>query len=145
MNVRPAYVVSLIGSVALAGSGFMPWLRLGDVGLPGVPDPAGFFVLGAGLLGAALSSAGLFSKRDTRQILVLAGLAGLTTLIVVWRSGPVTVAERAQARADAIAIVDNVPAPAVPVVGTGYGLFVGLAGAALIAAAGLTRLRDERL
>ena len=38
-------ILSLIGSIALAASAFLPWLRLGNVGLPGIPDPAGFFVL----------------------------------------------------------------------------------------------------
>lgn len=142
--MRPLYVVSLIGSLVLAASGFLPWLRVGGVGLAGIPDPAGFFVLGAGVLGVVLSAMGLVTRRDTRQVLVLAGLAGLTTLVVVWRSGPLTVAERAQARAEAIAIVDNVPAEAVPPVRTGFGLFVGLAGAAMIATAGLTSLRDDR-
>lgn len=136
------YLVSLAGSAALAASGFLPWLRIGEVGLTGVPDPAGFFVVAVGLSGVLLSALGLWSRRDPRQLLVLAGLAGLTTLAVVWRSGPLTIAERAQARAEAIAIVDNVSAPAVPPVGAAFGLFVGIAGAALTAVAGLSLLRE---
>jgi hypothetical protein len=142
--VRAVYLVSLVGSAALAASAFLPWLRIGEVGLTGVPDPAGFFIVGVGVLGVLLSALGLWSRRDPRQVLVLAGLAGLTTLAVVWRSGPLTIAERAQARSEAIAIVDNVAPPAVPPVGVGFGLFVGLLGAGAIAAAGLTVLRETR-
>ena len=65
------------------------------------------------------------------------GLAGLTTLVVVWYSGAATIADRAQARAEAVAIVDNVPVGPVPAVHTATGLILGLAGAASAAAVGL--------
>src|SRR6187397_2170956 len=97
-------------------SAFLPWLRIGEVGLPGIPDPAGYFVLGLGALGALLSVVGLASGRNTQHGLVLVGLAGLTTLVVVWYSGAATIADRAQARAEAVAIVDNVPVSPVPAV-----------------------------
>jgi hypothetical protein len=143
--VRALYVVSLIGSLALVGSGFLPWLRVGNVGLTGVPDPAGLFIVAVGAVGVLLSLLGVSSRRDPRQLLVLAGLAGLTTLTVVWRTGPLTVAERAQARADAIAIVDNLPPQVAPAVEPAFGLFVGLTGALAVAVAGLTVLRDARI
>jgi hypothetical protein len=142
--VRALYLVSLIGSLALAASGFLPWLRIGDLGLVGVPDPAGLFVVAIGGFGVLLSVLGIASGRDWRQLLVLAGLAGLTTLTVVWRTGPLTVAERAQARADAIAIVDNLPPQTAPPVRPAFGLFVGLTGALAVAASGLTVLRQPR-
>jgi hypothetical protein len=141
--VRGVYRVSLVGSAAMAVSAFLPWLRVGDVSLAGIPDPAGFFVVAVGVLGVVLSAAGLLSRRDPRYLLVLAGLAGVTTLGVVWRSGPATVAERAQARAEAISIVDNVPLQQVPPVRTGTGLFVGLAGAIAVTGVGLTGLRES--
>ena len=131
-------LLPLVGSVALTASALLPWLRLGDVGLAGVPDPAGYFVLVLGVVGVCLSVIRILTRRDTGQWLMLVGLAALTTLVVVWRTGPQTVADRAQAHAEAVAIVDNVPAPPVPVVGIGYGLMLGLAGAATIAVAGLT-------
>lgn len=140
-TVRGPYRVSLLGSVVLAGAAFLPWFHVGEVGLPGVPDPAGYFVAALGITGAALSLVGLRSSRDTRPGLVLAGLAALTTLAVAWQVGPATIADRAQARADAVALVDGVPAEPVPPVGTSVGLFAGMAGAALVAAAGMTGVR----
>ncbi|HUR32661.1 MAG TPA: hypothetical protein VM032_02630 [Vicinamibacterales bacterium] len=135
--MRRAFVWSLVGCSVLAGAAFLPWLRLGEVGLAGVPDPAGFFVLGLGVLGLLLSAAGLWSGRDTRPGLVLVGLAGLTTLAVVWLNGPATIADRAQARAEAVALVDNVAVESVPPVRIGAGLVLGLAGAATVAAVAL--------
>ena len=134
-------ILSLIGSIAVAASAFLPWLRLGDVGLPGIPDPAGFFVLALGIFGLLLSGVAAFTRRDVRPWLVLVGLAGLTTLIVVWRTGPSTIADRALSRAEAVSIVDGVPIQPVPPVRVGSGVFVGLAGAALIVAAGVRRAR----
>jgi len=131
------YAVSLAGCAVLGASAFLPWLRLGEVGLPGIPDPVGFFVLGLGVLGVLLSIVGVVSRRNTRQGLVLVGLAGLTTLAVVWFNGAATIADRAQARAEALAIVDNVPVLPVPAVRTAFGLILGLAGAASVAAVGL--------
>ena len=131
-------ILSLIGSIALAASAFLPWFRLEDVGLAGIPDPAGFFVLGLGLFGVILSLIRVFLRRDTRQWLALVGLAGLTTLVVVWQTGPRTIEDRAQAHAEAVAIVDNVTAQPVPAVGVGYGLLLGLAGAAVVTVTGFT-------
>jgi hypothetical protein len=138
MQTRRPYIVSLLGCVALAAAAFLPWLRLGDVGLAGIPDPAGYFVLGLGGLGCLLSGVGIVSRRNMRQALVLVGLAGLTTLTVVWLRGPATIADRAQARAEAVALVDNVSLQPVPTVRIGVGLILGLTASLAIAAVGLT-------
>jgi hypothetical protein len=142
--VRRAYALSLAGGTALALSAFLPWLRLGDVGLAGIPDPAGFFVLGLGLLGIVLSVVGLRGRRETRQMLVLVGIAALTTLVVVWRTGPATITERAQVRAEAVALVDNVPAVPVPPAAVGIGLLMGLVSATAITVVGLTGVWTDR-
>ena len=141
MQLRRPYAVALIGSVALAAAAFLPWLRLGEVRLPGIPDPAGFFVLGLGVLGSLLSGVGIITRRNTRQALVLVGLAGLTTLVVVWLRGPATIADRAQARAEAIALVDNVAIQPVPTVRIGTGLLLGIAASSIVAAVGLIGAR----
>ncbi|MEQ1727980.1 MAG: hypothetical protein ABL982_06325 [Vicinamibacterales bacterium] len=140
-NLRDPYALALLGSVVVTGAAFMPWFHVGAVGLPGVPDPAGSFVAAMGLTGVGLSAVGLRTKRDTRQGLVLAGLATITTLVVAWQVGPATIASRAQARAEAVALVDNVNVEPVPPVGVSAGLFGGMAGAAVVAAAGVTGLR----
>jgi hypothetical protein len=134
--MRP-YLLSLAGCVVLGAAAFLPWLRLGAVGLPGVPDPAGFFVLALGGIGTALSLLGLLGRRETRTALFLVGLAGLTTLAAVWLTGPALVAERAELRAQAVALVDNVAPTPPPPVTIGVGLVLGAAGAALTAAVGL--------
>lgn len=138
--------MSLAGCAALAGGAFLPWLTIGPVGLPGIPDPAGFFVLAIGLLGALASGVGLRGRSDTRSWLMLAGLAGLTTLLVVWATGPRTIADRAQARAEALSLVDNVPLQPVPPVRPGVGLMLGLVGAAAVTGIGIAgvvrRTRD---
>jgi len=134
--VRPFYV-SMAGSVVLAASVFLPWLRIGSVPLAGVSDPAGFFVLGLGVFGVLLSAAGIFMRRNMRQGLMLVGLAGLTTLAVIWRTGPSTIADRAQARAEAVALVDKVAVQPPPRVAIGPGLLVGLAASAVVASVGL--------
>ncbi|MEQ1910288.1 MAG: hypothetical protein ABMA15_15785 [Vicinamibacterales bacterium] len=136
-------ILSLIGSIALTASAFLPWLRLGDVGLPGIPDPAGFFVLALGIVSLLLSGVGAFTRRDVRPWFVLLGLAGLTTLAVVWRTGPATIADRALSRAEAVSIVDGVPIQPVPPVRVGSGLLVGLVGAMMIAAAGVSGPRTN--
>jgi hypothetical protein len=134
---RRPLLLSLIASGLVSGSAFFPWLRIGNIGLAGVPDPAGFFVLGLGLLGLVLSAIGMLTPRDTRQGLVLIGLGALTTLLVVWQTGPATVSDRALARAQAVALVDNVPVEPVPPVTVGAGLILGLLGAASVAGVGL--------
>ncbi len=141
VNARQPYALALLGSVVVTGAAFLPWFHVGVVGLPGVPDPAGYFVAAMGLTGAGLSVVGLRTRRDTRQGLVLAGLATLTTLVVAWQVGPATIASRAQARAEAMALVDNVRVDPVPPVGASVGLFGGMLGAAAVAAAGLTGVR----
>lgn len=141
--MRRPYILALIASGALAAAAFLPWLRLGEIGLPGIPDPAGFFVLGLSGVGLLLSLAGILTRRHTRHVLVLVGLAGLTTLVVVWVTGPSTIADRAQARAEALALVDNVAVQPVPPVRIGAGLVLGLAASAAIAAVGLTGVRSR--
>ncbi len=140
-EARNPYGLALLGSVVVTGAAFMPWFHVGVVGLAGIPDPAGYFVAAMGVTGVGLAVVGLRTRRDTRQGLVLAGLAAITTLAVAWQVGPATIASRAQARAEAVALVDNLSVEPVPPVGASVGLFGGMAGAAAMAAAGLTRLR----
>ena len=112
----------------------LPWFRLGDVGLAGVPDPAGFFVLARRPGCRALVDA---TVRQTRHTPMADAHRPRRTDCpdrgVAHR--PVTIADRAQAHA-AIALVDNVPMTPVPAVHLGIGL-LGLVSSAAVLAAGL--------
>jgi len=135
--MRSAFSLGLLASAVLLVSAFLPWLHLGDVGLAGVPDPAGYFVAVTGAVGLLLSGVGLTARRDTRQLLGLAGLAGVTTLLAVWLTGPATVASRALAHAEALALVDHVAMQPPPPVRVGVGLLVGLAASAGLVVVGV--------
>ncbi len=142
--MRGAYLVSLIGSAALAASAFLPWLWLGDVRFAGVPDPAGYFVAAAGVVGVVLAALGVSGRRDTGQGLFLTGLAGATTLVLVWLTGPSTIGERAEMHAQAVAMVDNVALQAPPPVTIGVGLIAGIVAAAVTMAAALAGVGRPR-
>ena len=136
--MRPSHLLALAASTVLAVSVFLPWMRVGDAGLAGVPDPSGLFVLVTGVAGLGIAAFGLVRGRDVRPWVMLAGLAALTTLVVVWRTGPATLADRAQARAEALAIVDGVAVQPPPAVRVGPGLVLGLVASATVFGAGLT-------
>lgn len=135
----------MIGSATLAGSAFLPWLWLDDVRIAGVPDPAGFFVTAVGAVGFVLALFGLVRRRNTGQLLFLAGLAGVTTLAIVWINGPATVSERAEIHAQAVALVDNVALQPPPPVTVGIGLSIGVAAAIVTMVAGLAVAARQRL
>jgi hypothetical protein len=144
---RPRFAVhdalALIGGAALATSPFLPWVRIGSVLMKGIPDPAALFVLALGLAALVVSVVSAISRRRAPYALLLIGLAALTTLAVVWRTGPAAVALRAQARAEAVALVDNVPVQPVPAVSAAAGLYVGIAGALLVAVVGISGGRRD--
>ena len=142
--MRGAYALSLIASAALMGSTFLPWLWLGDVRIAGIPDPAGYFVAAAGLVGLMLGALGLMSRRHTGAALFLVGLAGATTLALVWITGPSTISERAELHAQAVALVDNVAVQPPPPVRVGAGLIAGMAASCLTMAAGMAAAVRQR-
>jgi hypothetical protein len=144
MRGRAVDVLGAGASAVLGASAFLPWMRMGDIGLRGVPDPAGYFVLALGALGVLLAAASLAGRRAVRQWLFLVGLAGVTTLAVVWKVGPSTIAARAQAQAQAVALVDNVALQPPPPVTMGAGLLVGLIASAVVAGTGLISREFEQ-
>ena len=78
--MRPSHLLALAASTVLAVSVFLPWMRVGDAGLAGVPDPSGLFVLVTGVASLGIAAFGLVRGRDVRPWVMLAGLAALTTL-----------------------------------------------------------------
>jgi hypothetical protein len=133
--------MSFAGGLALVASAFLPWLRIGDVALAGVPDPAGFFILTLGLVAVAIALIAAVLRPLPPFVLMLAGVAAVTALVVVWRTGPETVAYRALARAEAVALVDSVPVQPVPPVHVGAGVFVGMAGGLAVVVSGVVGRR----
>ena len=131
-------LLAVIGGAALSAAPFLPWLRMGDVALAGIPDPAGFFVLALGVVAVVVSLVSIARRQSAPYVLLLIGLAACTTLVVVWRTGPATIADRARARAEAVALVDNVAMQPVPPVGVAAGLAVGIGAAAIVALAGVS-------
>ena len=70
-------------------------------------------------------------------MLLLAGLAGLTTLTVVTVTGPATIADRALAHAEAVALLDHVAIQPPPAVHLAYGLVLGLLASLAMTGVGL--------
>ena len=143
----PRVVASLAGAglgALLAASAFLPWFRVGALMLAGVPDPAGYFIVAIGAVAILAAAAGIALRREPRRELLLVGIAGITTLSVVWWVAPSTLADRAQARAEAIAIVDQVPTAPPPPIRMGYGVPVGLLAAAALAAVGVSPQSGQR-
>jgi hypothetical protein len=137
--------MSFAGGLALVASAFLPWLRIGDVPLAGVPDPAGFFILGLGVAAVVIALIAAVLRPLPPFVVMLAGVAAVSALAVVWRTGPETVAYRALARAEAVALVDSVPVQPVPPVHVGAGVFVGMAGGLAVVLAGVVgRRRGQR-
>jgi hypothetical protein len=137
-------ILSLAGGLAIVVSAFLPWLRVGDVTIAGTPDPAGYFVLALGVASVIASLASSSARKAFPFLMMLAGIAAITTLAVVWRNGPGTVGDRALARAEALALVDNVPMEAPPPVGVGAGVFLGIGGGVVVTTAGLLARRTSR-
>lgn len=135
--MRTQALIGVAASLLLTASAFLPWLSLGDARLMGVPDPAGYFVAAMGVVGVALSGAAWRGHRGAVRMLLLAGLAGLTTLTVVTVTGPATIADRALAHAEAVALVDNVAMQPPPAVHLAYGVMLGLLASLVMVGVGL--------
>jgi hypothetical protein len=133
-----AYYIPLTAGLALALSAFLPWMFLGDARVGGVPDPAGFWVLGLGVIATTLAALSLWTRKNSRHPLLLVGLAGfaITFLGYQWLSR--SVRETAWARAQAEAIVGNVPAQPPPPTAVGLGIYLGIAASIVLILFGLT-------
>src|SRR5204863_2123499 len=104
-----AYYIPLTAGLVLIVSSFLPWMFLGDTRVGGVPDPAGFWVLGLGVMAVTLAGLSLWTRKNSRHPLLVVGLAAfaITFLGYQWLSR--SVRETAWARSQAEAIVGNKP------------------------------------
>jgi hypothetical protein len=133
-----AYLFPLGAGVALAASAFLPWIVVEDISLAGVPDTAALWIAGLGAAAALLATLSLITRKNSRHPLLLVGLVALGIMFLSWRIMPRTISSRVLTRSQAVAIVDGAPVGAVPPVGVGYGMYVGLGASLVLVAFGLT-------
>jgi len=133
-----AYLVPLVAGLALAVSAFLPWVRVGDVNLPGVPDTTALWIVGLGVLAAVLATLSLITRKNSRHPLLLIGLVALGLMFLSFQLAPRAVAERVLTRSQALAIVENTPFAAAPATVVGIGIYLGLIASGLIVGFGLT-------
>src|SRR5205085_1936883 len=130
--------IAIAAGVLLIVSAFLPWMFLGDARVGGVPDPAGFWILGLGLLAVVLAGLSLWTRKNSRHPLLVVGLAAfaITFLGYQWLSR--SVRESAWARAQAEAIVGNTPLREPPPTAVGLGIYLGIAASIVLILFGLT-------
>jgi hypothetical protein len=133
-----AYFIPLVAGLVLILSAFLPWMFLGSARVGGVPDPAGVWVLGLGILAVTLAGLSLWTRKNSRHPLLVVGLAAfaITFLGYQWLSR--SVRETAWARAQAQAIVGNTPVQQVPPTAVGLGIYLGITASVVLILFGLT-------
>jgi hypothetical protein len=135
--MRSYYIAASAGALLVA-SAFVPWMRVGDVPLGGVPDAAALWILGLGALAILLAGLSIWTRKNSRHPLLLVGLAAFAILFLGYQWMSRTVRDAAWAQAQASAIVNDMPAGAAPGTAVGPGIYLGLAGAIVLVLFGLT-------
>ena len=92
------YYVPLSAGMILILSAFLPWMFLGETRVGGVPDPAGFWVLGLGVLAVTLAVASLWTRKNSRHPLLVVGLAAFAVTFLGYQWLSRSVRETAWAR-----------------------------------------------
>jgi len=133
-----AYYIPAAAGVVLIVSAFLPWMRIGDVSLGGVPETAGLWILGLGGLAVLLAGLSIWTRKNSRHPLLLVGLAAFAIMFLGYQWMSRTVRDAAWARAQASAIVTGVPAGAAPVATVGPGIYLGTLAAMTLVLFGLT-------
>jgi hypothetical protein len=133
-----AYIVPLVAGIALAASAFLPWVRVGDVSLAGVPDTTALWIVALGVLASVLATLSLITRKNSRHPLLLIGLVALGLMFLSWQLAPTAVAERVLTRSQALSIVEGKPFAAGPSTVVGEGIYLGLIASSAIVGFGLT-------
>jgi hypothetical protein len=133
-----AYYVALVAGALLVVSAFLPWLFLGEIPIGGVPDVAGFWVLGLGLTAILLASLSIYTRKNSRHPLLVVGLASLGILFLAYEWMKRAVVEQAWARSQALAIVEQIAPGQTPETSMGSGVYLGFTGAIVLVLFGLT-------
>lgn len=134
----PGYYFPLAAGAALAISAFLPVVMLGDAGFGGVPAISALWVLALGVAAMVLATLSLITRKNSRHPLLLVGLVAVGIEFLAWQWLQRSVAEQAWASAEAAAIMEGGRAVAPPNTTLGWGLYLGLAAAAVIVGFGLT-------
>ena len=133
-----AYYIPASAGALLIVSAFMPWMVAGEVSLGGVPDLAGWWILGLGIVAVLLSALSLWTRRNSRHPLLLVGLAAFAIMFLGYQWMSRAMRDSAWAQSQARAIVENVPVTAVPEASIGAGIYLGSAAAVVLVFFGLT-------
>lgn len=133
-----AYYIPASAGVLLIASAFLPWMMLGDVSLGGIPDPAGWWILGLGVLAVLLAGLSIWTRKNSRHPLLLVGLSAFAILFLGYQWMSRAVRNSAWAQTQARAIVENVPVGAPPDTAVGVGIYLGLVAATVLVLFGLT-------
>jgi hypothetical protein len=133
-----AYLIPAAAGILLIVSAFLPWMKMGDVPLGGVPDMAGWWVFGLGLTAVVLAGLSIWTRKNSRHPLLLVGLVACAILFLGYQWMSRTIRDSAWAQSQARAIVENVPVVTPPDAVVGPGIYLGLAAAMVLVLFGLT-------
>jgi hypothetical protein len=133
-----AYYIPASAGVLLALSAFVPWMYVGDVSLGGLPDTAGWWILGLGALAVLLAALSIVTRKNSRHPLLLVGLTAFAIMFLGYQWMSRTVRDAAWAQAQAQAIVNDTPAGAPPATAIGLGIYMGIIAASVLVVFGLT-------
>lgn len=133
-----AYYIPAVAGILLIASAFLPWMFVGNTRLGGVPDLAGWWILGLGLLAVLLAGLSLWTRKNSRHPLLLVGLAAFAIMFLGYQWMSRSVRNSAWAQAEARAIVEGIPVGPAPVTVVGPGIYVGLVAAVALVGFGLT-------
>jgi hypothetical protein len=126
-----SYYVAIAAGLVLIVSAFMPWMLVGEIGVGGVPDAAGLWVVGLGSAAIVLAGLSVWTRKNSRHPLLLVGLASFSIMFLAYQFMLRSAAEMAWARSQALAIVENASPGPQPDPGIGIGLYLGM-GASLV-------------
>jgi hypothetical protein len=132
------YYVPLVSGVVLVLSTLLPWVRIGETTLRGLPSVPALWIAGLGAIAIVLAVLSLITRRNSRHPLLVVGLVALGIMALSWRVLPRSVSDRASSLAQATAIVEETEQSATPDALIGIGIYVGVAASAAIALFGLT-------
>lgn len=133
-----AYYLPIAAGALLSLSAFLPWIRIDDTPFGGVPDLAGLWILGLGLVAMTLAGLSIATRKNSRHPILVVGLIALGIQFLAFQIMGRSASEGAWAASQAAAIVEGAPAPAPPVTRVQSGIYLGLAASTLLVVFGLT-------